>query len=144
WPATMEADLVQWMADNHAATRLGDRSRTAAVAERFDAMIHALLEVRREGPATDVTGELMREQVSGRTLVDAEVVSILRNFTAGDLGSLATSAGVIVHYLARHPEIQRWLREQMPAATQAEVEDALNEILRIDDPFVSNRRRVTR
>ena len=143
WPAAMEADLVQWMADNHAATRSGDRSRTAAVAERFDAMIHALLDARREGPATDVTGELMREQVSGRTLVDAEVVSILRNFTAGDLGSLATSAGVIVHYLARHPEIQRWLREQMATATQAEVEDALNEILRIDDPFVSNRRRVT-
>ena len=33
-----------------------------------------------------------------------EIVSILRNWTAGDLGSIATSIGVIVHFLATHPE----------------------------------------
>lgn len=143
WPAEIEGTLVSWMARNHAATRSGDRSRTAAVAREFDELIRSLLEPRREGAATDVTGSLMREQVSGRTLTDEEVVSILRNFTAGDLGSLATSAGVIVHYLASYPEIQRWLRAQLATATSAGMEDAVNEILRIDDPFVSNSRLVT-
>src|SRR5699024_9287748 len=100
WPAQIEDDLVAWMARNHAATRSGDRARTAQVAQEFDALIHSLLQPRREDPAVDVTGALMREQVSGRPLTDEEVVSILRNFTAGDLGSMATSAGVIVHYLA--------------------------------------------
>src|SRR5699024_5405429 len=50
---------------------------------------------------------------------------------------------VIVHYLASYPEIQRWLRAQLATATSAGMEDAVNEILRIDDPFVSNRRLVT-
>ncbi|MGC0273789.1 cytochrome P450 [Pseudactinotalea sp. Z1739] len=144
WPTELEADLVAWMARNHAATRSGERTRTTMVAREFDDMIHSLLAERRTGPATDVTGALMREQVDGRTLTDAEVVSILRNFTAGDLGSLATSAGVIVHYLACHSEIQGWLRKQLSTASPTEIEDALNEILRIDDPFVSNRRRLTR
>ncbi len=144
WPAALEPDLVAWMARNHAATRSGERTRMAAVAEEFDAMIRSLLDARREGPATDVTAELMREQAGGEPLTDAEVVSILRNFTAGDLGSMATSAGVIVHYLAANPEIQRELRSQVRTATPAQLEDAVNEILRIDDPFVSNRRRTTR
>lgn len=144
WPEEIEDEVVSWMARNHAATRSGDRSRTAQVAREFDDIIGSLLEPRRQGGATDVTGALMREQVSGRTLTEEEVVSILRNFTAGDLGSMATSAGVIVHYLACYPEIQRWLRGQLATATPAQLEDAVNEVLRIDDPFVSNRRLVTR
>ncbi|HLS26680.1 MAG TPA: cytochrome P450 [Beutenbergiaceae bacterium] len=143
WPAEVQSDLVEWMARNHAATRSGDRQQMAAVAEEFDLLIHSLLGPRRDGPATDVTAELMREEVDGRRLTDAEVVSILRNFTAGDLGSMATSAGVVVHYLAANPHIQRQLRDQVRTASSAVLEDAVNEILRIDDPFVSNRRRTT-
>lgn len=143
WPAELEDGLVAWMRENHAATRTGDRSRTAAVAERFDAMIHTLLEPRRDGPAEDVTAELMRETVDGRSLSDDEVVSILRNWTAGDLGSLATSVGVIVHYLASHPEVQREVRALVAGGDAAGVEAAVEEILRIDDPFVSNRRVAT-
>jgi cytochrome P450 len=114
------------------------------VAERFDAMIRRLLDARREGPATDVTGELMRDTVHGRPLTDEEIVSILRNWTAGDLGSLATSVGVIVHYLAATPAVQREVRALVEAGDAESVEDAVEEILRIDDPFVSNRRVTTR
>lgn len=144
WPAGLEDELVTWMQDNHAATRSGDRSRTAEVAERFDQMIHRLLEDRRGRPARDVTGELLAESVDGRPLEDEEVVSILRNWTAGDLGSLATSVGVIVHFLATHPDVQREVRGHVVAGDQAAVEAAVEEILRIDDPFVANRRVTTR
>ena len=144
WPPEMEEDLIVWMRDNHAATRSGDRRRTAAVAERFDRMMHALLEPRRDAPVTDVTGELMRETVDGRPLTDEEIVSILRNWTAGDLGSLATSVGVIVHFLAATPTVQREVRALVGAGDAEAVEAAVEEILRIDDPFVSNRRRATR
>lgn len=146
WPAELESELVRWMADNHAATRSGNRSRTAAVAERFDDLIHALLDDRRAAdPGTDVTAELTHETVEGRPLTDEEIVSILRNWTAGDLGSLATSIGVVVHFLALNPRQQDRLRSLADSPQgAAAIEEAIEEILRIDDPFVSNRRRATR
>ncbi|WP_240641514.1 cytochrome P450 [Nocardioides ferulae] len=144
WPAHLEEGLVDWMAENHAATRSGDRARTAEVAERFDRLIHGLLAERRGCPVADVTGELMHAKVDGRPLTDEEVVSILRNWTAGDLGSLATSVGVIVHFLAADHTVQQELRDLVAAGAAGAIEDALHEILRIDDPFVSNRRVTTR
>lgn len=143
WPAELETVLVEWMRENQAATRSGDRSRTAAVAEQFDEIIRSLLEPRRGVPASDVTAELMAETVHGRGLSDAEIVSILRNWTAGDLGSLATSVGVIVHFLAEHPTEQEALRTQAALGDTSGLEAAIEEILRIDDPFVTNRRRTT-
>ncbi|SNU01318.1 Cytochrome P450 [Ruaniaceae bacterium KH17] len=144
WPREIEDELVQWVADNHAATRSGDRARMAAVAERFDAIIRSLLEPRRSGEIDDVTSRLMRDTVDGRPLEDAEIVSILRNWTAGDLGSLAASVGVIVHHLATDVALQSHLRGLVAAGRTQDFEDAIEEILRIDDPFVSNRRITTR
>ncbi len=144
WPADLEEELVKWIRDNHAATRSGDRNRTKEVAERFDRMIRALLETRRGAPTTDVTSELLSETVDGRPLTTEEIVSILRNWTAGDLGSLATSVGVIVHFLASNPNIQRDVRALVEAGDRLAVAAAAEEILRIDDPFMSNRRVATR
>ena len=144
WPTDLETELVAWMRDNQDATRSGDRVRTAAVADRFDALVRGLLDERRDGRARDVTGELIRETVEGRPLTDDEVVSILRNWTAGDLGSLATSVGVVVHYHGSHPAVQEQVRALVAAGDDAATEAAVEEILRIDDPFVSNRRLTTR
>ena len=107
-------------------------------------MIHRLLDERRGRPPVDVTGELLGEAVDGRPLTDDEIVSILRNWTAGDLGSLATSVGVIVHFLAANPAVQREVRALVEAGDRSGVEAAVAEILRIDDPFVANRRVATR
>jgi cytochrome P450 len=43
-------------------------------------------------------------------LTDADIVSMLRNWTAGDLGSLAAAIGVVVHLLATHRDVQEALR----------------------------------
>ena len=144
WPSDLEEQLVEWIRENHAATRSGNRDRTREVVERFDHMIRALLQARHDDAATtDVTGELMRDTVNGRPLTTEEIVSILRNWTAGDLGSLATSVGVMVHFLAATPTIQRQLRALVEAGDRAALAAAVEEILRIDDPFVSNRRVAT-
>ncbi len=144
WPAAFEGRLVEWVAENHAATRSGDESWTRKVAESFDDMIRGVLEPRRgAGPAAaadDVTARLMRTEVNGRPLTDAEIVSVLRNWTGGDLGSIAQCIGVLLHYLATHPSAQDSLRSGMP---EAETDAVIDEILRIDDPFVSNRRITT-
>lgn len=143
WPGDLEDQLVAWIGDNHAATRSGSRARMRLVAERFDSIIRQLLDERRGGPAMDVTGELLEDSVDGRPLTDEEIVSILRNWTAGDLGSLATSVGVIVHFLAARPQVQHQMRTLVEAGDVAELTAAVEEILRIDDPFVSNRRVTT-
>jgi cytochrome P450 len=147
WPAEIEDQLVAWIADNQDATRSGDRTRTAEVAARFDAIVGSLVRARREaGDATsdDVTTRLLHERVEGHPLTDDEVVSILRNWTAGDLSSLATSLGVLVHRLATRPDRQEVTRDRVARGAHSAIEAAIEEILRIDDPFVSSRRRTTR
>lgn len=148
WPASLEASLVAWVEENHAATRSGDREWTARVAAGFDAMIHGLLEVRRASAGfeghVDLTTELMYDTVNGQPLTDEEIISILRNWTAGDLGSLAACVGVIVHFVATNPPIQEQLRALAVAGDADALTAAIDEMLRIDDPFVSNRRVTTR
>lgn len=140
WPASLEARLVDWVAENQAATRSGDKARIQRIADAFDDIIRSVLEPRRTAPATgtdDITSQLMRTRVNGQLLTDAEIVSILRNWTGGDLGSIALCLGVLIHYLATHPAEQDRLRT---GVSDPELDAIINEALRIDDPFVSNRR----
>lgn len=136
-----EEHLLAWMRENHEATRSADRSRTAAVAEAFDEIVAAQVQRRRAAGASapdDPTSELLRTPVNGAILSDADVVSILRNWTAGDLGSIAAALGVVLHFLAVHPDVQARLR--LDASSLA---PEIDEMLRIDDPFLVNRRVVT-
>ena len=142
WPADLEDTLLDWMATNHAASRSGDRDRTRRVAEDFDAIIRSILEPRRApGVAAppDLTTRLMRDTIAGRPVTDEELVSVLRNWTGGDLGSIALCVGVLFEYLAANPELQ----PQLVALPDPELDAAIDEILRIDDPFPANRRRTT-
>ena len=144
WPSDLEEELVSWIRDNHAATHSGSRERMRDVAERFDRIIGELIDQRRDRRGAEVTGELLRDTVDGRPLKDVEIVSILRNWTAGDLGSLATSVGVLVHFLAARPPIQEQVRTLVESGEAAALTAAVEEILRIDDPFVSNRHVATK
>ena len=152
WPARLEPELLQWMVENHQASRSGELARTAEVAERFDAIIRSVVAPRRalgEDAPEDLTTELMRVRVPlpdpavpgsrERGLEEEEIVSILRNWTGGDLGSIALCVGVLLTALARAPEIAERLR----VGSFAEASAIVDELLRIDDPFVSNRRVTT-
>jgi cytochrome P450 len=86
----------------------------------------------------DPTTELLEATVDGERLQDADIVSILRNWTAGDLGSMAAAVGVVIHFLATHPDVQETLR-----ARPADLALAIDEMLRMDDPFLVNRRVTT-
>lgn len=142
WPQDLEGELLAWVAENRDATRSRDSTRTAAVAEHFRRLVASLTAARRGDDAPDdVTTELVRDQVDGRPLTDAEVVSVLRNWTGGDLGSMALCAGVVLAHLADHPDLQARLRA---GVDDDELDRTLDEVLRVDDPFVSNRRIATR
>lgn len=138
----IEDELLAWMADNHAATRSGDTARNAAVAATFDEIIRGQLRRRRAlGPVApaDPTTALLAATVDGQPLDDADIVSILRNWTAGDLASMAAALGVVVWFLATHPDVQQALRDH-----PEHLAPAVDEMLRIDDPFLVNRRVTTR
>jgi cytochrome P450 len=154
WPTTLEQRLRAWVHENHEATRSGERTRTQAVAERFDDIVRAQIARCRSNANDDaaglgVTAELMQAVVEDpeapggtRLLTEDETISMLRNWTAGDLGSVARAFGVVVHYVATHSEVQTGLRASIQDARA--LDDAIDEILRIDDPFVLNRRVTTR
>lgn len=145
WPAELETTLLRWVEDNREATRSRQPDRTAAVAERFDRIVRSLIEARRAAGRdadADVTTQLLGEQIDGRPPADEEIVSILRNWTAGDLWSIAACTGIVIHHLATHPERQRRWRTTPPSRRRLEAE--IDEVLRIDDPFTFSRRRASR
>ncbi|MCU0963663.1 MAG: cytochrome P450 [Burkholderiaceae bacterium] len=138
----IEGELLAWMADNHAATRSGDTARNAAVAAAFDAIIRRQLCRRRalgSAAPSDPTTALLSASLDGQPLSDADIVSILRNWTAGDLASMAAALGVVVRFLSTHPDVQQALRDR-----PEDLAPAIDEMLRLDDPFLVNRRVTTR
>lgn len=142
WPDHLQEPLNQWVSRNHQATLAVDRQAMSQLAHEFDTYIREQLDVRRscraQGPP-DVTGRLLLEKIDGRALSDEEIFSIVRNWTVGELGTIAASVGILVHYLAEHPLLQQALRQQ-----PADLPEAIDEILRIHAPLVSNRRLTTR
>lgn len=140
WPESVDDELVAWVADNNAATRSGELERTAAVAERFDDIIRSVVEPLRENPDDSVTSRLVQDESLGRPLEFEEVVSVLRNWTAGDLSSMAYCIGVIVDALIERPELKDRLAQ---GVSRAEFTAIVDDILRADSPFVSNRRVTT-
>lgn len=142
WPDTLHEPLHEWIGKNHRATRAGDRSAMAQIAVEFDGHIKQQLVLRRDAgdqAADDVTYRLVQEHIHGRPLSDEEIVSIVRNWTVGELGTIAASVGILVHYLATHASLQAELRRQ-PGKLAA----AIDEILRLHAPLIANRRVTTR
>lgn len=152
WPASMAEVLSDWQEANRRATRAGDASATSAVAEAFDRHVVSILDGRRNGPgpasieahasadsAGDPTDRLLRERVDGRPLSDEEIVSIVRNWTVGELGTIAASVSVIAHALVHDGTLQARLRAQ-PGLVPATIDEAL----RARGPLIANRRVATR
>lgn len=142
WPTRLHEPLRTWVKRQQAATLAGDREALGVLALEFDGVIREQLAVRRsmgEAAPNDVTARIMQETVEGRPLGDDEIVSILRNWTVGELGTISASIGILMNYLALNPGLQARLRAE-PSLLPA----AIDEILRLDAPLMSNRRITTR
>lgn len=142
WPAALHEPLLQWVRKNREATLARDTDAMAAIALEFDGHIRSQLKWREEaGDAApdDITTSLVRQTVDRKRLDHGEIVSILRNWTVGELGTIAACVGIIVHFLAENPEIQTRLRLDRSGLSQA-----IEEILRLHGPLISNRRTAVR
>ncbi|MFZ2528165.1 MAG: cytochrome P450 [Rhodococcus sp. (in: high G+C Gram-positive bacteria)] len=142
WPERLHAPLREWTRKNREATRALDREAMSAIAQEFDGYIREQLDERRTATSVstpDVTSELLTERVDGRPLTDPELVSMIRNWTVGELSTIAACVGILVSFLASNPDIQKHLR-----AEPDRIGAACDEILRMRAPLIANRRRTTR
>ncbi|WP_346796017.1 cytochrome P450 [Halomonas sp. Bachu 37] len=142
WPTCLHEPLRAWVNRQQAATLAGDREALGELALEFDGVIREQLHHRRalgDAAPDDVTTRIMKETVKGRPLSDEEIVSILRNWTVGELGTISASIGILMNYLARNPALQTRLRDEPSLLSTA-----IDEILRLDAPLMSNRRITTR
>ncbi len=138
WPERLHAPLLQWTRKNYAATLAGDRAVIQEVALEFDSHIRERLKESRaskDAGRDDAVTRLLQERVHGRHLTDEEIVSILRNWTVGELSTISASISILMHYLASHPAVQSDLRKR-PALQST----AIDEILRIHPPLIASRR----
>lgn len=140
WPDELKDRLRSWVRGNHQATLAADRQAMEAVAAEFEAIVEELLEQRKRNPEMqDVTAHLMRETLDGRSFTHPELTSILRNWTVGELGTIAASVGILVRALACDPNLAARLRQEPSLVPRA-----VEEILRVHGPLLSNRRKATR
>ncbi|MEZ4562173.1 MAG: cytochrome P450 [Thermomicrobiales bacterium] len=141
WPPETWESLRGWTHGNQEAALSRDREKGAALAREFTGYVTAALQARREAGARapeDVTTRLLETEVEGELLSQEDIVSVLRNWTAGH-GTVAAAVGNLALYLAEHPDAQQQLRRE-PSLLPA----AIDEILRADGPLVANRRTATR
>lgn len=157
WPACLEQPLTEWIEKNRVATLRRDREEIAKVALEFDGYIRQLLDERREDAAAgnpkDVTAELLTDTVQlpgeePRTMTDEEIVSLIRNWTVGELSTVSATVGVFVNFLARNRAEQDRLRASLADGNalddRSEIALAVEEIMRLEDTLVTNRRITTR
>lgn len=141
WPEALNEPLIRWTKRNQHAIFIKDRDTLSEVAEEFKCFISNRLKERHNiitKSESDVTLELMREEVKERPINKEEITSILRNWTVGEIGTISAAISILVDYLANHAELQGQLRNQpqlLPAA--------IDEILRIYGPLATSRRVTT-
>lgn len=141
WPNETWERLRGWNRGNQHMAFSQDREAGRALAAAFMGYVEGALQtIRAEGTKSrnGITSDLMRTEVNGAPLSDDDIVSIMRNWTAGH-GTVGAALGNVLHYLALNTEAQERLRREpdlLPAA--------IDEIMRVDGPLVMNHRTTTR
>src|SRR5690606_19274603 len=100
WPENLHAPLIRWSRRNQQATLAQDREALSALALELEVIVAELIHARRRSgaaPHTDLTAALMHERVEGRALSQAELTSILRNWTVGEIGTISAAIGILTH-----------------------------------------------
>ncbi|MEP7361008.1 MAG: cytochrome P450 [Chloroflexota bacterium] len=135
WPVEQWNRVSVWTHGNQEATFRQDRGAGAVLAREFATYVTHILSARRAGGSTsDMMSDLIRTEVDGERLTDEQIVSALRTWTAGH-GTVAAALSIVIHYLAKHRDLQDRLR-----AEPALLDHAIAEILRTDGPLVANNR----
>lgn len=102
--------------------------------------IRTFVDARRSGPPLgDVVDAVIGADIEGRPITDEEVIGTVQLLILGGLETTAGALGAMMIRFCREPEVADRLRRD-PDAIPAAVE----ELLRLDGPFISIARTVTR
>jgi cytochrome P450 len=102
--------------------------------------IGAFAEARRaERPRGDVVDAILQAEIEGRPITDLEVVGMLQLLLFGGLDTTAGALGQMMIRLCQEPAIVDLLRDHPERTT-----DAIEELLRLDGPFIFIGRTATR
>lgn len=140
WPDQQWESLGGWVHGSEQAAFNKDPVAGKALATLFSEQVKSNLDRHRVSPSdqVDATKRLLSTKVDGVQLDDDQIVSLLRNWTAGH-GTVAASLGIVILHLAQDTELQDRLRSD-PSL----IPTAVEEILRADGPLVANPRTTTR
>lgn len=99
----------------------------------LSAWVRNFIESRRQGPAQgDVVDHVIAGTVDGRPISDDEIIGTIQLIILGGLETTASALGQWFYRFCHHPEIPAQLREHPEL-----IPDAIEELLRIDSPFIS-------
>ncbi len=140
WPEQQWECLGGWVHGSQQAAFNKDPVAGKNLADLFSGHVKTNLDAHRasDNAVPDATDALLNTEVDGVRLDDEQIVSILRNWTAGH-GTVAAGLGILVLHLAQDTELQDRLRSD-PTLIPA----AIEEILRADGPLIANPRTTTR
>jgi cytochrome P450 len=93
---------------------------------------------RREPPRGDVVDAVLAAEVEGRPIGDDEVIGVIQLLILGGLDTSAGALGQFMIRFTREPEIPALLRDR-PGL----VPDAVEELLRLEPPFIAIARTAT-
>lgn len=140
WPEHQWECLGGWVHDSQEAAFSEDHDAGKALASLFSEHVKSNLNKHRgsQHNMADATDALLSVNVDGERFDDDQIVSILRNWTAGQ-GTTVAALSILAMHLAQEPELQNRLRDD-PSLIPV----AIEEILRADGPLVANRRTTTK
>ncbi|HEY7106169.1 MAG TPA: cytochrome P450 [Acidimicrobiia bacterium] len=102
--------------------------------------IRDFAEQRRREPARgDVVDAVLHADIEGRPITEDEVIGTLQLLVLGGLETTAGALGQMMIRFCRQPEIPALLRDKPELIT-----DAVEELLRLDGPFIAIGRTATR
>ena len=117
-PMEDRAMLQRWV---HAATRGKTRQAIEdAHISMFGYESQRLAESRAK-PGDDIVSQVIRAEVDGRPLSEEEQLGTSVLLMAAGLDTVAAMMSFVMHYLARHPAVRRWIMEnpsQVSVATE--------------------------
>jgi cytochrome P450 len=96
-------------------------------------------ERRRAAPKGDVVDAIVGAEIEGRPIDDDEVIGLVLLLILGGLDTTTGALGQIMLRFCREPAIPQLLRERPD-----QLDDAVEELLRLEGPFISVARTATR
>jgi cytochrome P450 len=109
-----------------------------AARQKLMEWIAAFAEKRRGEREEDVVDAVLHAEIEGRPITQSEIISVIQLLLFGGLDTTAGALGAMMTHFAQQPEILESL-----AADPSLVENAVEELLRMDGPFAFIGRYVT-